>query len=587
MRSKKRGQCIKMLASAMSAIIIAGSVLMGNTVVAFAAAEAEPNNTAETATVLELNKECSGVISTGDDVDFYKFTTTQPGIISFDFSNESVSNNNSWEIKLIGIECGDMYTTSVRGSNLGTVSSPTYGVRPGTYYIKISGYFMVGVNYTVKANFTATNDWEAELNESTENAKEIVPGQNVNGTIYKGDDVDFYKFTIPEAGTISIDLSNESVSSNNSWEVKLIGTECGDMYTTSVKGSNLSTVSSPTYGVKAGTYYIKVSGYFMTNIKYTVKANFTATTEWEQEVNDSADKATTITSGKNVNGNIYTGNDVDYYRIDVSNSGNISLDFSNEYFDSNNVWDVILIDPAGNDIYKNTIKGKNLTTISSDTFNSVVGTYYVKVSGYFMTNKRYTIKVNTSDRYRDCEWEVRDGKSYWYENNSLQGTYEDNAGILGDGTIRGREIYDPASDGWYWLDSCYDGAKAEGKEVWIPYIYQDELINDESGKGRKANGISDEARIMELANESKTDEADMSSQVADAIRNKSGKWVRYDEHGVMLKGWVTISGDLANCYPDQAGNTYYYDRKTGLMAKGKTIINGTEYYFDETTGVLR
>ncbi len=190
------------------------------------------------------------------------------------------------------------------------------------------------------------------------------------------------------------------------------------------------------------------------------------------------------------------------------------------------------------------------------------------------------------DNTRNCVWESRDGKSYWYENNKIQGTYEDKEGILGEGTIRGREIYDPASDGWYWLDSCYEGAKAEGKEVWIPYIYQDELIYDESGNGRKANGISDEARILELATESNTYEADMSSQVADAIRNKTGKWVRYNENGEMLKGWVTITGDLANCYPDQEGNTYYYDRKTGLMAKGWVNIQGENYYFDEVTGIL-
>lgn len=179
-----------------------------------------------------------------------------------------------------------------------------------------------------------------------------------------------------------------------------------------------------------------------------------------------------------------------------------------------------------------------------------------------------------------------DGKMYWYEDGLRQGTIDDKQGIIGDGTNRGREIYDPVTNGWYWLDSVYNGAKAEGKEVWVPYIYQDELISNPNGIGRIANGITDESKITELASLSITEEADMSAQVADAIRNRSGKWVRYDENGCMLKGWVTIEGELADCYPDQEGNVYYYDQMTGLMAKGYVTINGETYHFDETTGVL-
>ena len=48
-----------------------------------------------------------------------------------------------------------------------------------------------------------------------------------------------------------------------------------------------------------------------------------------------------------------------------------------------------------------------------------------------------------------------------------------------------------------------------------------------------------------------------------------------------------VEGDDIELYPEQAGNTYYYDPKTGLMAKGYVQIGGQYYYFDETTGVLQ
>ncbi len=121
-------------------------------------------------------------------------------------------------------------------------------------------------------------------------------------------------------------------------------------------------------------------------------------------------------------------------------------------------------------------------------------------------------------------WDIVDGKEYWYENGVLQGT---------EG--RGKEIYDPESDAWYWLDSVLGGAVAKSKDVY-----------QESAAGQWA------------------DRAD-----------GTGKWVRYDENGHMIKGWQNTD----------AGK-YYFDTTFGTMAKGYATIEGVEYYFDEATGVL-
>ncbi len=169
-----------------------------------------------------------------------------------------------------------------------------------------------------------------------------------------------------------------------------------------------------------------------------------------------------------------------------------------------------------------------------------------------------------------CKWYNKGGKSYWYEHGVRQGTYDDPNGVMGDGSIRGREICDMESAGWYWLDSVYDGAKAINKEVWMPYIYQQE------------KSWSD-AEIKMNAQAS----GNMAAQVERDIKAGTGKWVRYDSTGAMYKGWYTVEGQQASIYPNQAGNTYYYDPKTGLMAKGDLIIDGVNYHFDEITGVLQ
>ncbi len=176
-------------------------------------------------------------------------------------------------------------------------------------------------------------------------------------------------------------------------------------------------------------------------------------------------------------------------------------------------------------------------------------------------------------QYFHCCWSDEKGKSYWYEDNKRQAVPGDPKNIIDAkyNTERGREIYDPGSNGWYWLDSIYDGAKAVGKEVWMPYIYQDEKNWDD-------------AAMRSIAYES---DPGMGECVYNAMRNGDGKWVRYNEYGAMLKGWVKIEGALADLYPDQAGNVYYYDTRTGLMAKGSVQIGGKSYYFDPITGVLQ
>ena len=123
----------------------------------------------------------------------------------------------------------------------------------------------------------------------------------------------------------------------------------------------------------------------------------------------------------------------------------------------------------------------------------------------------------------DNQWLTINGADYWYEKGVRQGL---------DG--RGKEIYDPASDAWYWLDSVDQGKKATSKDVY-----------QESEAGQWADRP-----------------------------DGTGKWVRYDAQGHMIKGW-------------SADKRYYFDPIYGTMAKGDAVIDGRTYHFDKNTGVLQ
>lgn len=151
--------------------------------------------------------------------------------------------------------------------------------------------------------------------------------------------------------------------------------------------------------------------------------------------------------------------------------------------------------------------------------------------------------------------ETADG-CFWYENGKRQGVYGDPKNITDTiyGVERGREIFDPASDAWYWLDADNCGAAAFNKEVWFPYVYQWE----EPG-------------------------------------STEGKWVRYDFDGSMVKYFCldTVVDYDSYGYPCYRDVLYYYDGVTGAMAKGlftfedrydpDNIVH-TKLFFDRHTG---
>jgi len=180
-------------------------------------------------------------------------------------------------------------------------------------------------------------------------------------------------------------------------------------------------------------------------------------------------------------------------------------------------------------------------------FDPIYGTMakgYCTITDENGTHTEYYFNVNTGVLERvigevpEYGWLMVDDISYWYENYIRQGYDRDE-------NYRGKEIYDAASDAWYWLDNVQGGAKTINKDV-----YQESLAGD-WGEWSQTNEDGTETRF--------------------------GKWVRYNENGHMVKGW----------YTNEEGSTYFFDMVYGTMAKGAVWIDGEEYYFDPATGVLQ
>lgn len=108
-------------------------------------------------------------------------------------------------------------------------------------------------------------------------------------------------------------------------------------------------------------------------------------------------------------------------------------------------------------------------------------------------------------------WRVIAGERHWFD-----------SGV----EARSKEIFDPGSQAWYWIDA--DGTMAHDKDVYLP--------------------------------------------------SSGGKWVRYDSQGHMIKG-----------EDYRYGGWYYFDIQTGAMVKGTVFVpsNGGKWvYYDTVTGKM-
>ena len=206
-----------------------------------------------------------------------------------------------------------------------------------------------------------------------------------------------------------------------------------------------------------------------------------------------------------------------WYWLDAADNGKMAV--SKDVYQESNGGKWVRYDENGH-----MIKGWNTNDNGTYYFDLTTGAMY---KGKVIIDGVSCVFDDNTGIGVDCKWLEFDGVKYWYEGGRRQGL---------EG--RGKEIFDPASNAWYWLDAVDNGAVAVSKDVYQE-SYAGQFADREDG---------------------------------------TGKWVRYDSNGRMVKGW-----DYSQRFD---GKVYYFDLTTGAMAKGTAVIDGVTYEFDRQTGVL-
>ena len=238
-------------------------------------------------------------------------------------------------------------------------------------------------------------------------------GGSLSGRIDIGGDVDYFKMEVSRSGTLTVYTTGDTDTYGT-----LQNSSGSDLERNNFQGGNDNFNISRS--VSAGTYYIRVKGGgSSTTGNYTVHARF-------GDIDDHSDTrlgATDLSLGGSRSGRIETGGDVDYFRVQVSSSGTLTVYTTGD------------ADTYGT--LQSSLLGRNL--VSSDDGGSdnnfriehtvTPGTYYIRVQGHnSSTIGSYTVHTYLREEREEVVWDdhsdTREGATDLPSGGSLPGRIE-------------------------------------------------------------------------------------------------------------------------------------------------------------------
>ncbi|MCD7708760.1 MAG: hypothetical protein LUI02_02670 [Clostridiales bacterium] len=379
MTIKETGSAVRRLTKTM--LLLAAALLVGGILALAPQGEAK----AADATEIEVNTDISGSLSTSNQNDYYTFTSPSDGYF---YVTVSAVSNYAY-LYIYDSTNAQRYYGHYSGGSNNTITSYTMPTSEGnSYTIRICNSNW-STNYTMKVNFTATDDWENDNDGSAENAIDLALDTTIHGNMWSSSDQDWYKVTLDERGTISISLKHDTVGQTGTWNFSILDEDGNSLYSK----TQTSGFTSSELGYRKGTVlYLKVTSYggSALNETYSLTCSFTKTKKYEMEGNDSQSKANSITVDKKYTAILNGSSDVDWYKFKMDEDGYMKLKFGPVDISNTGTWYVYLYDKNGNSV--RLYNASTTKTIKKNYLKK--GTYYLKVYNYSSAGwVPYTFKV--------------------------------------------------------------------------------------------------------------------------------------------------------------------------------------------------
>ncbi len=258
--------------------------------------ETEVNDTKNTANAIDLNKTYNSNLMSSDDIDWFSFSTEKDGYISLNFEHDTFESTNTyWVAEIYQSDATTLINSINVKGNSALTKTASIGLPAGNYFVKIKDYSYNwnSMNTQFTINYTESDLWETEDNNSKSSADTININETYGGSLMSNDDKDWYKFEVDEDKKLKLIFENPGIGdkSNTYWTVYVYESD-GSTSVASQKIAGETPEVSFDDDFTKGTYYIKIvyGGYYYSDSDYSI------TVSDDVAIKGDADSDGTVTS---------------------------------------------------------------------------------------------------------------------------------------------------------------------------------------------------------------------------------------------------------------------------------------------------
>lgn len=304
-------------------------------------AEAEPNDALDTASPIGIGDQASGTIDRHSDGDFYTVNLSHQGELTVRFPGIPANINIAFRVlDGDGRLVHNWQTSPVFG---GTFAAWVDIKTPGNYVIEVrdgSNNAFSADTYSMITSFVPTAD-PAELNDNLATATPLGWNQAMASNILPLGDVDYFKVEATRQGQITVNFTAMPAALNMAFRVL---DESGRL----VKNWQTAPAFGEAFQAIAdlpapGSYIIEVrdgSNNARSATPYEMVASLNPTLDSAEPNNDLASASAT-----NFNAQVWASilplGDVDYYRVNTTHQGQLTVDFNRSPDDLNMAFRVL------------------------------------------------------------------------------------------------------------------------------------------------------------------------------------------------------------------------------------------------------
>lgn len=268
-------------------------------------------------------------------------------------------------------------------------------VSPGVYYVTVEAKSADAAPYSLKMAFTPDGHIELEGNDTELTATPVELDTPYAGNLLSAQDVDFYAFTLREAGGVHISVeTGGGGSASGAYTCSVFSAaDRSRLCTLTVPGNSKLTDSGNLY-LSAGTYWVRMAkGAAYLGDAYTLTVNTLRNGVMEAEPNNAPETANAIPVNENVHASFAQEGDVDCFTFTLAQDAVVQPRLMFDATDSTaRTYVLTLMDRNRSELLRAGIGGK-------ETGKAIVpvalpaGTYTVRVENPRFAMQDYTLHL--------------------------------------------------------------------------------------------------------------------------------------------------------------------------------------------------